>query len=170
MQMIFELGFSYVILQMASHERARLSISPDYEIIGDPIAHARLASVIQKSVRWYSVAAVLLAATLVPVGFYFFSTHQHAGRPFFGVFPGVLPRSWRHSTSRLIRFCLFWKAVDTFRKLPVFALCSPSREVCWRGVLWQAHHGLFAPSMMLLGMASSALVWLVVSINCCSDY
>jgi hypothetical protein len=29
-QMIFELGFSFVILQMASHERARLSISADY--------------------------------------------------------------------------------------------------------------------------------------------
>src|ERR1035438_5549666 len=65
MQMIFELGFSFVILQLSSHERAPLSISADYEITGDPIAHARLASVIQKSIRWYSVAAVLLAATLV---------------------------------------------------------------------------------------------------------
>src|SRR6202045_4906475 len=79
MQMIFELGFSYVILQLASHERAGLSISADYEITGDPIAHARLASVIQKSVRWYSVAAVLMAATLVPVGFHFFAAHQHTG-------------------------------------------------------------------------------------------
>ena len=87
MQMIFELGFSYVILQMASHERARLSISADYEITGDPIAHARLASVIQKSVRWYSVAAVLMAATLVPVGFHFFSTHQHAGPTVFWRLP-----------------------------------------------------------------------------------
>ena len=49
MQMIFELGFSFVILQLASHERARLSISADYEITGEPVAHARLASVIQKS-------------------------------------------------------------------------------------------------------------------------
>ena len=62
MQMVFELGFSFVILQLASHERAQLSISSDYEISGDPISHARLASVIQKSVRWYSVAACLLAA------------------------------------------------------------------------------------------------------------
>src|ERR1700729_2065915 len=76
MQMIFELGFSYVILQLASHERAQLSISTDYEIAGNPVAHARLASVIQKSVRWYSVAALLLAATLLPVGFHFFATHQ----------------------------------------------------------------------------------------------
>src|SRR5579864_7667636 len=68
-QIIFELGFSFVILQMASHERAELSISGDYEISGAPVAHARLASVIQKSVRWYSVAAILMAAILLPAGF-----------------------------------------------------------------------------------------------------
>src|SRR5271166_363256 len=59
-QMIFELGFSFVILQMASHERAQLSISSEYQITGDAVAHARLASVIQKSVRWYSIAALLM--------------------------------------------------------------------------------------------------------------
>ena len=32
MQMVFELGFSFVILQLASHERAQLSISSDYDI------------------------------------------------------------------------------------------------------------------------------------------
>src|ERR1700722_517767 len=80
LQIVFELGFSFVILQLASHERASLSISTDYEITGDPIAHARLASVIQKSVRWYSVAALVMAVALLPLGFYFFFTHQHAGQ------------------------------------------------------------------------------------------
>src|ERR1700719_2062578 len=37
LQIVFELGFSYVILQLASHERAELSISSDYEINGAPI-------------------------------------------------------------------------------------------------------------------------------------
>src|ERR1700684_1583487 len=64
LQIVFELGFSFVILQMASHERAELSISSDYEISGAPIAHARLASVVQKSVRWYSLAAVVMAGAL----------------------------------------------------------------------------------------------------------
>src|SRR5580704_19164554 len=87
LQIVFELGFSFVILQMASHERAQLSISIDYELTGDPIAHARLASVIQKSVRWYSVAAVLMAATLLPAGLYFFSTHSHAGQTVSWILP-----------------------------------------------------------------------------------
>src|ERR1700735_369594 len=39
LQIVFELGFSFVVLQLASHERAELSISSDYEISGAPIAH-----------------------------------------------------------------------------------------------------------------------------------
>src|SRR5271155_2565216 len=80
LQIVFELGFSFVILQMASHERAYLTISPDYVISGDPIAHARLASVFQKTLRWYSIAAVLMAAILTPAGWHFFAIHQHAGQ------------------------------------------------------------------------------------------
>src|SRR5580698_7151699 len=80
LQIVFELGFSFVILQMASHERAHLTISTDYVISGDPRAHARLASVLQKSVRWYSIAAVLMAALLIPAGWYFFASHRHAGQ------------------------------------------------------------------------------------------
>jgi hypothetical protein len=137
-QMIFELGFSFVILQMASHERARLFISADYEITGDPVAHARLASVIQKSVRWYSVAAVLLAATLVPVGLHFFPHTSMRDRLFLGDCPGFALRLWRHSTFKLILCYLFWKAADMSRRLPAFGSCSPSQEACWRGAPWPA--------------------------------
>ena len=80
LQIVFELGFSFVILQMASHERAHLSITPSHTIVGAPIAHARLASVLQKSVRWYSVAALLLFCFLLPVGMHFFSVHAQAGQ------------------------------------------------------------------------------------------
>jgi hypothetical protein len=160
MQMIFELGFSFVILQMASHERARLSISGDYDITGDPVAHARLASVIQKSVRWYSAAAVLFAATLVPVGFHFFSTHQHAG-------PVV---SWRFPWCFAALMAAFNFQIDPFLSflegcgyVPEVARLRFMQSVTGSLLAWGAlasHHGLFAPSMMLLGMASSALVWL----------
>jgi hypothetical protein len=159
-QMIFELGFSFVILQLASHERARLSISADYEITGDPIAHARLASVIQKSVRWYSVAAVLLAGTLVPVGFHFFSTHQHAG-------PTV---PWRLAWCFAALMAALNFQIDPFLSflegcgyVPEVARLRFMQSVTGSLLAWCAlasHHGLFAPSMMLFGMASSALIWL----------
>jgi hypothetical protein len=71
LQTIFELGFSVVILQLAAHETAHLEILPDGRIEGDPVAHARLASVLQLTVRWYLRAAVALAALLLPLGLAF---------------------------------------------------------------------------------------------------
>jgi hypothetical protein len=72
LQIVFELGFSVVILQLASHERAHLSISNEGLVSGDRVAHERLASVLQKSVRWYSVAALLMASILMPTGVWWF--------------------------------------------------------------------------------------------------
>jgi hypothetical protein len=159
-QMIFELGFSFVILQMASHERAHLSISADYEITGDPVAHARLASVIQKSVRWYSVAAVLLAATLIPVGFYFFSTHQHAGPAVFWRFPwclAALMAALNFQIDPLLSFLEGCGYVSDVARLRFMQSVTGSL-LAWSALA--SHHGLFAPAMMLLGMASTALIWL----------
>ena len=160
MQMIFELGFSYVILQLASHERARLSISTDYEIAGDPVAHARLASVIQKSVRWYSVAAVLLAATLIPVGFHFFATHQHAGPPVFWRLPWCFAALMAALNFQIDPFLSFLEGCGY---VPEVARLRFMQSVAGSLLAWCAlasHHGLFAPSMMMFGMASTALVWL----------
>src|SRR6267143_1523831 len=77
LQVVFELGFSFVILQMAAHECAHLTLHADGRIEGDPTAHARLASILQKTLRWYLVAAVILCAALLPLGVYFFSRHAH---------------------------------------------------------------------------------------------
>jgi hypothetical protein len=75
LQMVFELGFSFVILQLAAHETAHLALHPDGRIEGDRIAHLRLASVLQKTVRWYLVASAVMLATLAPAGSAFFAAH-----------------------------------------------------------------------------------------------
>jgi hypothetical protein len=160
MQMIFELGFSFVILQLASHERAQLSISTDYEISGDPVAQARLASVVQKSVRWYSVAAGLLALTLLPAGFYFFHAHQH-GQPVSWRLPWslvALIAVLNFQLDPLLSFlegCGYVASVARLR----FVQSVTGSLLAWTVLV--GHHGLFAPSMMLLGMASCSLVWLL---------
>lgn len=160
MQMVFELGFSFVILQLASHERAQLSISSDYDIVGDSVAHARLASVIQKSVRWYSVAAMLLATTLVPVGFYFFYTHQHAGHTVYWRLPWCLDALMAVLNFQLDPLLSFLEGcgyVANIARLR-FAQSLTGSLLAWLALI--SHHGLFAPAMMLLGMASCSLVWL----------
>lgn len=160
-QIIFELGFSFVILQMASHERARLTISHDYEIAGDPIAHARLASVIQKSVRWYSIAALLMAATVIPVGFYFFSTHQHAGQTVFWRFPWCLDALMAVLNFQLDPLLSFLEGCGY---VPEIAHLRLRQSITGSLLAWLAlasHRGLFAPAMILGGMATVSLIWLL---------
>jgi len=158
-QIVFELGFSFVILQLASHERSRLNISRDYEITGDPVAHARLASVLQKSVRWYSVGAVLVAATLVPSGFYFFATHQHSDVVSWHLawYWDVLMAALNFQLDPLLSFlegCGYVSAVARLR----FMQSVAGSFLAWAALT--SGHGLFAPSMMLFGMASCSLLWL----------
>ncbi|MGB6721282.1 MAG: hypothetical protein WBE72_10835, partial [Terracidiphilus sp.] len=64
LQLVFELGFSFVIQQMAAHECAHLDLSPDGRAAGDPVAHARLASTLQLSLRWYTAAAAAMCLLL----------------------------------------------------------------------------------------------------------
>lgn len=79
LQMIFELGFSFVILQLAAHESAHLTIDANGVVGGDSVAHARLASVLQLTARWYAGAAVGLAAILLPLGMAFFARQEASG-------------------------------------------------------------------------------------------
>jgi hypothetical protein len=153
LQVIFELGFSFVILQLAAHERAHLHIQDDGTIKGDRVAHSRLASVLQKVVRWYTVGALLMAIALLPTGFHFFLAHRQ---------PGV-PVSWQ----------LPWIAVVlattlTFQMDPLFSFlegCGRIHQVARMRftqavggslMAWTAlglHHGLFAPAMIISGQA-----------------
>ena len=159
LQIVFELGFSFVILQMASHERAQLSISSQYEISGNPVSHARLASVVQKSVRWYSIAAVLLTATLLPAGFYFFYSHSHATDVVHWQLPwcsAAVMTGLNFQLDPLLSFlegCGYVSEVARLR----FVQSVLGSVLAWTALI--THHGLYAPSMMLLGMATGSLVW-----------
>ena len=163
MQIVFELGFSVVILQTASHEAAHLHIASDGVITGDATAHTRLASVLQKSVKWYTVAAVLMGAALVPVGIHFFhATRQPVGSP---------PVHWLAPWLVAVLATVF-----TFQIDPLFSFlegCGYVPQVArarltqaMLGVMlgWAAlltHHGLFAPGLVIGGqaIAGGVFVW-----------
>ena len=162
LQVVFELGFSFVVLQMAAHERAHLRFAPDGNIHGDAAAFSRLASLLQQSVRWYFVAAVLMVVTLLPAGFYFFSANQHAG----------MAVAWRGPWSLLVV-----AAALTFQLNPVFSfiegcgfvsLVARMRlgQVLLGSILaWTAiamHHGLYSPAMLILGQAVMQVAFLAM--------
>ncbi len=68
-QVFLELGLTYVIMQFASHERAKLRISNAGTIDGDMESKARLASLLRIALRWYILASILFVCLILPSGF-----------------------------------------------------------------------------------------------------
>ena len=145
---------------MATHERAHLTIAEDESISGSEVAHARLASVLQKAVHWYSIAAILMLCTLVPVGLYFFSSHA---------IPGQLVL-WKLPWCLVVLAATFAFQID-----PIFSFlegCGYVSQVArtrfWQALLgslsaWGAmllHHGLYAPASLIAGQVVAGCVWI----------
>lgn len=158
LQTVFELGFSFVVLQMAAHERVHLFIHADGAIEGDAVAHARLASILQKTVRWYMAAAAVMWVVLLPSGIFFFSLRDQSAHV-----------SWMGPWIAAVCAC-----VATFVMDAIFSFlegCGQVREVAnarfWQSLAiivmsWTSlalGHGLYAPTMVMLGYAGGGAVF-----------
>ena len=76
LQIVFELGFSFVILQLAAHEAVHLRFHRDGRVEGQPLPLARLVAIFRKTVRWYVLIGFFMLCTLLAAGVVFF--HQTA--------------------------------------------------------------------------------------------
>lgn len=74
-QVFVELGLSVVLINVASHEWARLSLV-DGRIKGDSKALSRLVSLGRLMIRWYGAAALVFAIAVSIAGAYFFANTQ----------------------------------------------------------------------------------------------
>ncbi len=162
LQVIFELGFSFVVLQLAAHERAQLTFLPNGQVEGNPVSRSRLASILQKSVRWYSAAALLVVATLIPAGLHFFAAHQVAQKRSPGRHHGACLQWPPESRFNWTLFFRFWRAAAIYRR---WHGCGWGRE-CWGALqlAWTAlvtRHGLFSPAMVIVGEAIVGLAFLL---------
>jgi hypothetical protein len=59
MQSFAELGFSIVVVNVASHEWARVALGDGDTVVGDVEARSRLSSLVRLVAGWYAVAALL---------------------------------------------------------------------------------------------------------------
>jgi hypothetical protein len=160
LQVVFELGFSFVILQMAAHECAHLTLHADGRIEGDATAHARLASILQKTLRWYLVAAVILCASLLPVGAYFFSRHAHATTPVAWQGPWVLAVL---ATAILFLLNPFFSFLEGCGQVWQVGRMRFTQALLGAAMSWGAlvaHHGLYAPGMVIIGYAAAGMAFL----------
>ncbi len=72
MQVFFELGFNYVITQLAGHETAHLKKGDDGRWYGPENHLGRMASILMLIHRWYRVIAFLFCLIVTALGYWFF--------------------------------------------------------------------------------------------------
>ena len=82
LQIFVEMGLTNAIIQFASHEMAKLSWTPEGSVSGSLDAKRRLQSLLHFAMSWFSAAALLMVAVLLPLGVLFFSaTSSPRGGP-----------------------------------------------------------------------------------------
>lgn len=160
LQSVFELGFSFVILQVAAHERVHLQFRPDGGISGDPVARIRLASLLQRTVRWYCVACLVMGAALLTGGMRFFNLHRIASNPDLWVWPlrmTVLACMIIFALNPVMSFLEGCGQVVAVARVRFFQSLV-SGMAAWTAMIM--HHGLFAPALVLFGQSAVACVML----------
>ena len=161
LQMVFELGFSFVVQQLAAHECVYLELHENGNVSGAPTAHARLASVLQLSVRWYSVAAVAMGIILAPFGALFFACHAGTAAaqvawqgPWLLVVAASVVGLWCQP---------FYSFLDGCGQVRAVAALRLRQAVVGMALAWTAmllHHGLYSPALVVLGQVGTGLFFL----------
>lgn len=160
LQIIFELGFSFVILQLAAHEAVRLTFYPDGQIEGDPVSYARLVTTFHKTIRWYLVAGLLMGLTLLPAGAVFFHrTAPNASSIWF--WPWTVAALATVVLFVLNPFCSFLEGCGQVRQVAAMRLLQAVFAIfaAWGSMI--SGKGLFSPALVVVGniVAVGAFLW-----------
>ncbi|MCE0826698.1 hypothetical protein LVQ78_11710 [Buttiauxella sp. A2-C2_NF] len=75
LQVFFELGFNYVIVQMLAHEMANVKIIDGGRLTGNNVNINRIYSLVKMLKKWYFMISILFAFAICICGVYFFHVH-----------------------------------------------------------------------------------------------
>ncbi len=159
LQIIFELGFSFVVLQLAAHEAVHLRFGHDGRIEGDPSSHARLVAILQKTARWYLLAGGVMAVTLLPAGITFFRrTAQHHDTMWF--WPWTIAALATVVLFVLNPLCSFLEGCGQVRQVAGmrFAQALLAVAASWAAMI--LGKGLYAPGLVVFGNVLAVVVFL----------
>ena len=161
LQVVFEMGFSFVVQQLAAHECVHLELHTDGSVAGDAVAHARLASTLQLSLRWYTVAAAVMGLILAPLGTAFFALHAAAGAaqvawrgPWLLAVAASVAGLWSMPFYSFLEGCGQVRAVAAMRLRQAVAAMA----LAWLAMLFG--HGLYSPALVIAGQTGAGLVFL----------
>ncbi len=145
LQVFVELGLVVVVVNVTSHEWAKLQLNEEGVIIGDLEALSRLVSFGRKLASWYAVAAVVFVLLVAPAGALFLAKK--------GSVEGWLA-PWLFAV--LFQAMLLWTA-------PFQALFEGCNQVVaiQRFQLWQ---GILANVVLWICLATGAGLWSVAAL------
>ena len=167
LQMVFELGLGFVIIQYASHEKAHLEWTAAGTLEGDPEAKARLASLFRFGIKCYCAVAVVGGCVLVPAGLAFFGKSQ----------PGGLAVVWRTPWLLVVGITCFnltltpiYSLLEGCGKVAEFAKRGAWMSIIGNAFFWLvllAHGKLFAAPAQAAVFALIGTSWVFVKYGKC---
>ncbi len=158
--LLLEMGLTYVILQVASHERAGLEWTAGGVLEGDPVAKARLASLLRLSLLWYGCLAVLMVGIVLPTGLLFFSRHTPIGAHLIWQWPwaGVVIAS-----AGILALSPILALIEGLGRVAAVTQTQMFQSLAGSLVFWLAlflHCGLFAAAIFNAAILLFQAVWL----------
>ncbi len=158
LQIVFELGFSFVVLQLAAHEAVHLQFTADGRIEGDPASRARLIAILQKTARWYFLAGAIMLVTLLPAGILFF--HRTTSHDTEWFWPWTIAALATVLLFVLTPLCSFMEGCGQVRQVAGMRFAQAGLAV---GATWSAMvlgKGLYAPGLVVVGNVIAVTVFL----------
>lgn len=159
LQIIFELGFSFVVLQLAAHEAAHLQIGVDGRIDGDPSRYVRLVAILQKTARWYFLAGMIMAGTLLPAGIIFFRKTTQPQNTVW-LWPWTIAASATVVLFVLNPLCSFLEGCGQVRQVAGMRLGQAVLAVIASWTAMILGKGLYAPGLVVAGNVVAVVVFL----------
>ncbi|HXI14002.1 MAG TPA: hypothetical protein VNM92_15360 [Thermoanaerobaculia bacterium] len=161
LQIFFDLGVSFVLLQRSSHESARLRWTAEGLLAGDDASTIRIASLLRKGLGWYAVVAVLVITIIAPLGMQFFARNASA------------VDSWRAAWTFLVvasaanlLISPIFSVLEGCGLVPQIALLRLTQGIASNLVLWLAlSSGLALMALPLMSAATlvAGIGWLVAT-------
>ncbi len=80
LQIFVELGLNFAVVQIASHEMAKLKWTLNNTLEGNEESKKRLQSLLHFSIIWIGIAAIVMIMVLIPIGISFFYASENKNR------------------------------------------------------------------------------------------
>jgi len=125
------------------------------------VAHARLASTLQLSLRWYTLAAAAMGLILSPLGIFFFARHTASG---IAQVAWLGPWVTAIIASAVGLWCMpFYSFLEGCGHVRAAAAMRLRQSIAGSVLAWAAlllHHGLYAPALVIVGYIGIGLFFL----------